>query len=376
MRCACLRRSTQQAALPPPSGGSPGSGAGVPARWPRKSGQLSGFRQATRLAGVLRTSERTGATSQRGTKDGGSHGQHEVGGIEAGRAQGPDAQEPQAGEGGQGPDAGLSFRRAGDSRHTIALIGRDRGQEAALPGPFRFIRRGLSVLAMTSTRFLILALSMGVTLLMVSDALAGPATDQLRTSVDLVVKILSDPELKKEARSLERRRAIRAVANQIFDFGEISRRSLARHWQPRTPAEHEEFTRLFGDLLEYSYVSKIEVYSGEKVVYVGELLDGDLATVRTRIITKQGTEIPVDYRLARQGDQWRAYDVLIEGVSLVANYRAQFNAVIQRTSYADLVKTLRVRRDEAVSKPSAVAPAAMRPVAPTPVQTQRSLQSP
>jgi len=123
-------------------------------------------------------------------------------------------------------------------------------------------------------------------------------------------------------------------------------------------------------------VSKIEVYSGEKVVYVAELLDGDLATVRTRIITKQGTEIPVDYRLARQGDQWRAYDVLIEGVSLVANYRAQFNAVIQRTSYADLVKTLRVRRDEAVSKPSAVAPAATRPVAPTPVQTQRSVQSP
>ena len=144
----------------------------------------------------------------------------------------------------------------------------------------------------------------------------------------------------------------------------------------RTTVPRQEFIRLFGDLLEYSYVSKIEVYSGEKVLYVGELLDGDLATVRTRIITKQGTEIPVDYRLARQGDQWRAYDVLIEGVSLVANYRAQFNAVIQRTSYADLVKTLRVRRDEAARKPSAVAPAATRAVAPTPAQTQRSVQSP
>jgi len=182
--------------------------------------------------------------------------------------------------------------------------------------------------------------------------------------------------MKPDARTADRRAALGTIANELFDFTEISRRSLARHWQPRTPAEREEFTRLFGDLLEYSYVSKIEVYSGEKVVYVGELLDGDLATVRTRIITKQGTEIPVDYRLARQGDQWRAYDVLIEGVSLVANYRAQFNAVIQRTSYADLVKTLRVRRDEAVSKPSAVAPAATRPVAPTPVQTQPSVQSP
>src|SRR2546426_10235838 len=164
-----------------------------------------------------------------------------------------------------GPDLAARFAAPTGPGHLAVVIGRDRGQEAALPGPFRFVRRGLSILAMTSTRSFLLALSMGVPLLMVSDALAGPATDQLRTSVDLVLKILSDPELKKEARSLERRRAIRAVANQIFDFGEISRRSLAQHWQARTPAEREEFTRLFGDLLEQSYISKIENYSGEKI---------------------------------------------------------------------------------------------------------------
>ena len=199
---------------------------------------------------------------------------------------------------------------------------------------------------MTSTRSFLLALSMGVTLLMVSDALAGPATDQLRTSVDLVVKILSDPELKKEARSLERRRAIRAVANQIFDFGEISRRSLAQHWQARTPAEREEFTRLFGDLLEQSYISKIENYSGEKIQYLGEAVDGDRAVVRTLIVTKQGTAIPVDYRMFPQSERWRAYDVTLEGVSLVANYRAQFNAIIQRSGYPDLVAKLKTRYDE------------------------------
>ena len=198
---------------------------------------------------------------------------------------------------------------------------------------------------------------------------AGPPTDQVRNRVDRVIKILDDPQMKPDARTADRRAAIGTVANELYDFTEISRRSLARHWQPRTPAEREEFSRLFGELLEYSYVSKIEVYSGEKVLYVGELLDGDLATVRTRIITKQGTEIPVDYRLMRQGDQWRAYDVLIEGVSLVGNYRAQFNAVIQRSSYADLVKTLRIRRDEAVRKPSAVASDATREVAPAPTPT-------
>src|SRR3989442_14492138 len=88
---------------------------------------------------------------------------------------------------------------------------------------------------MPSTRFAIVALAVVLTLLAASEALAGPASDQLRTSVDQVLKILADPELKKQARSLERRRAIRAVANQIFDFGEISRRSLALHWQGGAP---------------------------------------------------------------------------------------------------------------------------------------------
>ena len=199
---------------------------------------------------------------------------------------------------------------------------------------------------MISTHSLVLGLAAGLTLLTVSDAPAGPATEQLRTSVDQVVKILSDPELKKEARSLERRRSIRAIANQIFDFGEISRRSLALHWQARTPAEREEFTRLFGDLLEQSYISKIENYSGEKIQYVGETADGDRAVVRTLIVTKQGTAIPVDYRMFPQSDRWRAYDVTLEGVSLVANYRAQFNAIIQRHGYPDLVAKLKVKYDE------------------------------
>src|SRR5439155_3213847 len=124
-----------------------------------------------------------------------------------------------------------------------------------------------------------------------------------------------------------------------------------RYWQPRTPAEREEFVRLFADLLERAYVSKLELYSGEKIEYPGEVPDGDVTTVRTRIITKQGTPIPVDYRMFQQSGQWRAYDALIEGVSLVANYRSQFNSVIQRTSYEDLVKTLRAKAQEGAPPP-------------------------
>ena len=190
------------------------------------------------------------------------------------------------------------------------------------------------------------AVALGLTLLTLGDAAAGPPTDQLRGSIDGVLKTLSDPEMKKESMIAERRRLIRAAASEIFDFPEISRRSLAVHWQARTPAERQQFVALFGDLLERSYISKIEAYSGEKIVYVGEAIDGNQAIVRTRIVGKQGTEIPVDYRMLVDGGRWRAYDVSIEGVSLVANYRSQFNSIIQRTGYPDLVGKLKARQDE------------------------------
>ena len=128
------------------------------------------------------------------------------------------------------------------------------------------------------------AITLALILLAVAVVSAGPPSDQLRGSVDSVLKALSDPEMKKEARTAERRRLIRAVASDIFDFQEISRRTLGIHWQPRTPAEREEFAALFSDLLEGSYISKIESYSGEKIQYVGETTDGNQAVVRTRIV--------------------------------------------------------------------------------------------
>jgi phospholipid transport system substrate-binding protein len=217
-------------------------------------------------------------------------------------------------------------------------------------------------------RFLVV--SAVLSLLPLASAQAGPPTDQLRNRVDRVIQVLSDPEMMKASRTAERRASMRRIAGEIFDFNEISRRSLGRYWQPRTPAEREEFVRLFADLLERAYVSKLELYSGEKIEYAGEVPDGDVTTVKTRIITKQGTPIPVDYRMFQQGGQWRAYDALIEGVSLVANYRNQFNAVIQRTSYEDLVKTLRTKAAEGAppppptGKPGPVAPAGGSPARP------------
>jgi phospholipid transport system substrate-binding protein len=176
-----------------------------------------------------------------------------------------------------------------------------------------------------------------------AQAAAGPPTDQLKGAIDRVIKTLEDPSLRG---STERRTAVRKIANEIFDFHEIARRSLARHWQPLSERQREEFTGLFSDLLERSYMSKIELYGGEKIVYAGERVDGDGATVATRIMAKNGTDVPIDYRLLRRGDRWLVYDVNIEGVSLVSNYRTQFNKIIQTGSYNDLVQKLKNKQEE------------------------------
>jgi phospholipid transport system substrate-binding protein len=158
-------------------------------------------------------------------------------------------------------------------------------------------------------------------------AWAGPPSDQLRAHVERVTRVLEDPELRREGRLTERRAGIRRIANEIFDFNETTRRSLGQHWQARTPQEREEIVGLYTDLLERSYIGKIEMY--------------------TRLVTKAGTEVPVDYRMHRVGeDRWLAYDVAVEGVSMVADYRAQFNKIIQTSGYKSLVSKLAAKQEE------------------------------
>jgi phospholipid transport system substrate-binding protein len=178
----------------------------------------------------------------------------------------------------------------------------------------------------------------------VADVWAGTPADQVRLQIEQVVKILADPQLKVAGREQERHAAIRRIAEETFDLGEMTRRTLGPHWSALTEAERAEFITLFGDVLDRAYFTRIAAYNGEKVTVLGDSIDGDLATVRTRIVTQQGVEIPVDYRMLRRGDRWLIYDVSIEGVSLVANYRAQFSRIIQTSSYQALVEKLRAKR--------------------------------
>ena len=177
-------------------------------------------------------------------------------------------------------------------------------------------------------------------------ALAGAPTDQLRSQVEQVIKLVSDPDLKQPAKLGERRVMIMKIADDVFDFKEISQRTLGRHWQARTPAEQAEFSDLFRDVLARAYVTQIENYSGEKVTFLADTIEGDLATVRTKVITKAGTEVPVDYRMFVAANRWRVYDVSIEGISLVGNYRAQFDRIVRRESYPALVRQVTAKRDE------------------------------
>jgi len=187
--------------------------------------------------------------------------------------------------------------------------------------------------------------------LLVAAATAGTATptEVVQSAVTRAMTIVQDTELARPANAAQRRAELRRAAEELFDFGEMSRRALARHWNERSPQEREEFVRLFTDLLERSYLSKIENWSGEKVLFVSEATDGDYAAVRSKIITTRKQEVPVEYRLYRVGQRWQAYDVLFEGVSFIATYRSQFNRIIQNSSFAGLIDKMREKEVEMVS---------------------------
>jgi phospholipid transport system substrate-binding protein len=174
-----------------------------------------------------------------------------------------------------------------------------------------------------------------------SDAWAGQPTEQLRTYTDQVLKVLQNPALSLP----ERREAVRHLAEQVFDVTETAKRALGPHWLQRTPAEREEFVKLFANLLEQTYIARIDEFGGEKLTYVSEQIDGDRAIVKARITTKNGTAVPIESRLLQRENRWLIYDILVENLSLISNYRSQFDRVIRTTSYDELVKRVKNRGD-------------------------------
>lgn len=170
---------------------------------------------------------------------------------------------------------------------------------------------------------------------------AGVPTDQVRGTVDQVLAVLQDPSLKPDNSQKERRDRLRQVIFARFDFAEMAQRSLGPEWRRRSPAEQQEFVNLFTDLLQENYIGTIESYNGDKVIYNRELQDQNNAEVQTTLTTRSEAAYSINYRLRLVGKDWKVYDVVIENISLVNNYRSQFSRVISRSSYEELVRTMK-----------------------------------
>jgi len=179
----------------------------------------------------------------------------------------------------------------------------------------------------------------------VQPAVAGGATEAIKGTVNEALTIIRDKELKQPGRTEERRQRLEQVVGDRFDYQEMSRRALGAPWNTLSDNDKQEFVALFRTLLTNSYADKIEAYSGEGVQYINERTEKDYAEVRTKVLTGK-VEIPLDYRLVNKGTDWRVYDVVVDGVSLVNNYRGQFSKILRSSTYADLVDQLRKKSDK------------------------------
>lgn len=171
-------------------------------------------------------------------------------------------------------------------------------------------------------------------------------TEEVRGIINRVLMILVDPNLKPQAKAKERRAVIRMTVRERFNFAEMARQGLATHWRDLTPAEQEHFVRVFTDLLESAYLDKLEYLSDETFLYLGEQIDGDTATVNSKVVTKKNSEIPIDYKLFLRNGRWDVYDFLIDGVSLMNNYRQRFSKIIGAKSYPELVRLMEMKLEK------------------------------
>jgi phospholipid transport system substrate-binding protein len=187
-----------------------------------------------------------------------------------------------------------------------------------------------------------LNIMMAVLLAAAGTATAAGPTETVQTAVQQVFSSQNGPAVKTLS-TAERRADVRKITDSLFDFSDMSERSLGSAWTQASPAQQQEFIRLFSTLIANAYLSRIEQYAGEPITYVGEKIDGDEASVQSRVMTPKGAEVALDYRLYRADGRWAVYDIFVEGISLVGSYKAQFNRIIQRGSFADLLKQLRLK---------------------------------
>jgi phospholipid transport system substrate-binding protein len=165
--------------------------------------------------------------------------------------------------------------------------------------------------------------------------------DEMKTHTDRSLGALQNPALKGPGHRVERQAVIRASMNAVVDFAEMSRRMLGSDWAARTPAEQAEFTRVFGEFLTSAYVNQIDLYKGETLVYEGDRIEGDLATVTARLEAPDGDRTVIEFMMHRVAAGWRVHDVAIDHISIMDNYRAQFRQILRKGTWAELMARLK-----------------------------------
>ena len=181
--------------------------------------------------------------------------------------------------------------------------------------------------------------------LLPSNAMAITATEAIKSSIEQVIHVLEDKELKKADRLMERRRQLQTIFNDRFSYEEMSKRSLGAHWQDLNETQRQQFVDLFQQLLARSYTGTIEGYSGERFQFLSEHNEGNYAEVRTKLLARKG-DIPVNYRLLSKSGGWRVYDIVVDGISMISNYRAQFTKIINASSWESLIEKLQNKSEQ------------------------------
>ena len=173
----------------------------------------------------------------------------------------------------------------------------------------------------------------------------GSATEAVKETIDQVLLVLGDDQLKKPERADDRVEAIEKAIGQRFDYGEMGKRTLGLEWKKLNASQQGEFVGLFQKFLSGTYAGNVDGYSGEQVEYLKERRKGDFAEVQTKVISKK-LEVPLDYRLLKNSNTWRVYDVVIDGVSLVKNFRGQFGRIIKAKGFSGLLDKLRSKTEK------------------------------
>jgi phospholipid transport system substrate-binding protein len=175
---------------------------------------------------------------------------------------------------------------------------------------------------------------------------AGSAAEDINVQAERILAVLADPQLKSAGQERARRQAVRRVAEDAIDFNETGRRTLGTHWDARSDVERQTFVSLFTDLLDRAFLRHVDRWDGEKLVVAGDTGDGERAIVHTKVLLRDGSEVPVDLAVVRNGDsRWRVWDVRAMGNSLVSSYRAQFGRMLQVTPYDEMLVKLRAKVD-------------------------------